>query len=255
MNRIQGTAFLLCMQSLVAVASTSEPAPATATATATATAEAVSVYVVGTRDPDWKTYRAFLAGMDVFTTEHSHAPDAALRFLLTPRQPGLSYQGLTLRIATDERSIAVPVATDGSFTLPYDQAAADAGAELLLNRKRELFRWRPSIRSPGVEANARRLGDLRLECAVRWAVEQADFPGFVRVVARALGGACQSARVKVDFVSEQAIRDVHLVDGARREALPRQSIEQAGHVFLPPLHDASWSDDTVLEFDYESAGQ
>lgn len=243
MMRIRAAVLLLSMHNLSTVASTLEPAPVAA--------ETASVHIAGTRDPDWKTYRAFIAGMDVFVTELRHAPDAALRFVLMPRQTGLSNHGLLLRIASDERSIAVPVADDGSFALPRDQAAADAGAELVLNRKRELFRWRPNIHSPNVPANARRLGDLRLECAVRWAVEQADLPVFVRAVAAAFGGACHSPRVKVDFVSAQAINDIYLVDGARREALPRQWIEQAGHVYLPPVHDPTWSDDTLLEFDYE----
>ncbi len=245
MNCIYRVALLLGIQSLLAVASAQEPEQVKST-------EIASVYVVSARDPDWKTYRAFMAGIDAFNMEHVRAPDAALRFVLTPRKSGLSYQGLALRIASDEASIVVPVEQDGSFSLPRNQAAADAGAELLLNQKRDLFRWRPSIHSPGIPVNSRRLGDLRLECTVRWAVEQADFPGFVRAVAQTFGGACQSSSFNVDFLSAQAIRSVYLIDGERRETLSHQFIELSGHAYLPPLHDSSWPDSTLLVFDYVS---
>ena len=234
---------VLCALAWPVSSSIGAPAAAATESPAATTA----VVVTGTRDPDWKRYRAFLAGMDAFDREHRHAPQADLRFLLTSAAAGVDREGVTLRIATDDRSVSVPIAPDGTFVLPRDAAAAESDADLVLNRRRAQLRWRPSVRSPGVPANARRLGDLRVECAVRWAVEQADVPAFARSLAESFGGACQSALVKVDFFSDRPLREVVLVDGQRREPLPASRIEADGHVFLPPLHDRNWSDDTLVE--------
>lgn len=40
--------------------------------------------VSGVKDPDWKTYRAFSAGLDIFEQQHGMAPAASLRFVLLP---------------------------------------------------------------------------------------------------------------------------------------------------------------------------
>jgi len=55
---------------------------------------------------------------------------------------------------------------DHSFSLPRDVEAADEGAYVKTNRKAKSFAWRVDIRSPRLPSNARRLGDLRLECTI-----------------------------------------------------------------------------------------
>lgn len=205
-----------------------------------------AVYVSSSRDPEWKNYRAFMAGMQVFEQQHALAPAAALRFALRPASPGLGFNGITLRILGERTNEPVKVDADGGFSLPRIEAAADEDAELALNKKKGLFRWRPDIRSPGVPADARRLGDLRLECAVRWAIEQAGIPALFRKIIGAYG-ACDSAMVKVDFISNRPVGAIYLVHGTRRVALADSAIEEGGHVYVPPLHDSSWPDDTLLE--------
>jgi hypothetical protein len=240
--------FLALTLSSAPAASTAETPAAVAPAARTASLQ--TVYIVGSRDPDWKTYRAYLAGMRQWEQKQSLAPHAPLRFTLRPQSPQARLEGVRLRIEGEHTGIDVPLAPDGSFTLPVSQAAADDGASLQLNRKRGLYRWRPDIHSPGVPANARRLGDLRLECEVRWTVEQDDVPALMRAVFNAAGGACHSRQIQVDFLSPRAIASARLVAGPRTEPLPAERIEPGGQVYLPPVHDTSWPDDTLVEFTY-----
>ena len=94
-----------------------------------------AVFVAGTRDPDWKTYKAFIAGMTVFDEQHKLAPTAELRFVLRPRSDKITVSGVKMTIETDDFKIAVPVETDGTFVLPRNDDAAEKGAEIMLSKK------------------------------------------------------------------------------------------------------------------------
>lgn len=210
-----------------------------------------AVFVAGSKDPDWKSYKAFLAGINVFEEKVKMAPDASLRFVLRPRKANVSLNGVTMRIETnDGHAINVPVAPDGTFALPRSEAAAADGGEILLSKKRNTLSWRPAIHSRDVPPDARRLGDLRLECFVRWSIEQADLLAFFRATINAFGGPCTTSAIKVDYISERPLAAVYLEMGERRERLASKWIEENGHVYLPPVHDTSWSDDTLVRFEY-----
>lgn len=219
--------------------------------------EMQAVFVVSSKDPDWKPYKSFLAGMNIFDEKIKLAPDASLRFVLRPRIANASVIGVTMNIETnDGNRIKVPVAVDGTFILPRSEEAARNSGEILLSKKRNTLSWRPAIHSPGVPQDARRLGDLRLECFVRWTIEQADLLAFFRATINAFGGPCTSSAIKVDYISDRPLSAVYLQIGTRRERLPGKWIEENGHIYLPPIHDNSWPDDTLLYFNYaDSNGQ
>lgn len=208
------------------------------------------VVVSGIKDPDWKTYRAFTAGLDTFDQQRQLAPDATLRFVLLPKKAKASLKDIKLRIAGDTLSIPVPIAADGTFAVPRSEAATRENADLLLNRQPGTFRWRPDVRTPGVPANARRLGDLRLECAVRWTVEEYETPYVIRKLMYAAGQPCLTARIKVDYFAPRAIVAMYLKAGERRVQLPGDLLEEGGKVYVVPVHDAGWPDDTLVEFQY-----
>ena len=217
--------------------------------------DVAAVVVSTSKDPDWKTYRAFTAGLDIFEEQRRLAPAAELRFLLLPKAANASLTGVKLRIAGDEMSIPLPVAEDGSFTVPRSAEATKEDAELLLNRKPGTFRWRPDVRSPGVPANARRLGDLRLECAVRWAIEQYETPYVIRKLFNAAGKPCLTSRIKVDYIAPRPVTAMYLTLNERRAQLSTDLLENGGKVYLAPVHDQSWPDDTLLEFEYAEPAQ
>lgn len=206
-----------------------------------------SVSVSGTKDPDWKPYRKMLDGLDAFDAHHALAPQASLNFLLRPQQPNLKLDNLTLRIVGDHTSIDVPIAADYTFSLPRDEAAARDDADLRLNTKKGLFRWRPLVLTPGLPPNTRRLGDLRLECEVRWAVDKFDLSFLKLTFLTPLGGACHSSRARIFYVAAAPIASVTLVSGTRRESLPAERMDPHDNQrYSPPLYDADWPDDTLV---------
>jgi hypothetical protein len=104
------------------------------------------------------------------------------------------------------------------------------------------------VRSPGVPADARRLGDLRAQCAVQWAIEREDLAAPARGALSASGGPCRSMTMHMGFDAPAPLQGAWLQDGARREAIPVN--RHYRRVFNPPLADRSWSDDTLVRFEY-----
>jgi hypothetical protein len=221
-------------------------------ADAPAEAEKVEeVKISTTRDPEFKFYRPFVLGLDTFDKHRQLAPAAPLRFILLSNEVQPSYEGVTMRIAGNERSIAIPIAADGTFAMPRDQAMADENAEIILNRKKGTFRWRPHIRTPGVPDDARRLGDLRLECELRWAIEKSEFGFLARTAISALGGPCESKRVRMLSQPSRQIKGAFMmVNGARIELDAKLIDNTKGRGYFPSMYDKSLPDDTIIQFEF-----
>lgn len=206
------------------------------------------VEVSGVKDPALKPYRQMIRGVDAFDKFHTLAPQAELRFELVTldgrtAEPG----GLQLRIAGNSVSISVEIDEQATFALPRSQQALDENAELLLNRKKDQVRWRPRVLSPGVPGNARRLGDLRLECEVSWAVTKDDRPLAVRMAAAPFGGMCHAPMIGLFYRAPKRLASVTLVSGERKLALP---LHDHGAGFLPPLKDKRWGDDSLIIYEF-----
>ncbi|HEY0062329.1 MAG TPA: hypothetical protein VGC21_09430, partial [Telluria sp.] len=141
------------------------------------------VVIQGLKDPELRLYRSVQAGLDSFDDNHQLAPAVgALRFRLKARESTLdkATDTVTLRIVGDSAPIPVAIDADGGFTIARNQSAYDENAELVMNRKRRQFMSIADIRTPGVPVNARRLGDLRLECLVNIAIIKTEIPFWMR---------------------------------------------------------------------------
>lgn len=208
-----------------------------------------TVEVSGIKNPELRSYRNMLAGLDAFEREHKLAPQAeTLRFLLKPQQPGVRLEGITMRIAGGDTNIAVPVAADGGFVLPRSQAADDSDADIILNRKSGTFSGVPEIKSLNVPPNMRRLGDIRLECEVMIAIAKKEVNFALRAVASvALGGGdwCMSSKIHYGTPAPWPSDSATLVYGERRLVLPTGRQKK---YFSVPLQDRSWPDDTLITF-------
>ena len=245
-------------------------AAAAATAAAADAAAPARVTVATTRDPVDKSYRKMIAGMDRFERLHALAPQATLRFQLLPRLPTTELDGITLRVAGDTVSLPITVAPDHTFTVPRDDRALAQDAALIASRKTSTLTWRAQVRSPGVPAGMRRLGDLRLECQVG---VQAGLLSNNSQVFAWLGElftdpdrVCGAADGNYLFFAERPVFGITLQHGARREALPFSMLYAGGtqtpatlpfcdcqvlldRSFYAPIWDARWPDDTLLAFD------
>jgi hypothetical protein len=234
--------------------------------------EAVSV--TGLRNTVDKSYRKMVAGMDLFEKMHGLAPDARLRFKLLPRKRETNMEDVQVEILGDSFETPVPVAPDRTFVLPRDPQALKEDASVRPNRKKQTMTWRSEIRSPGVPAGKRRLGDLRLECAVGMAagVVSNDKPLFGRLAGLLTGGPeyCAGSETRYLFFAERPIFAVTLVSGERREVLPIDRLYMGAsynpdwkadlaycdcevlldRTYTLPLGDKSWPDDALVEFEY-----
>ncbi|WP_295747761.1 hypothetical protein [Undibacterium sp.] len=229
-----------------------------AASAAEASAEPIAeVDVSATKNPDWKPYRVMLKGLTAFEQQHALAPQASAKFVLKPRNATAALSGVALRLASDAHSLPIALADNGTFTLPRDAQAEQDNAELMINRKKELFRWWPYVRSPQLAAHQRRLGDLRLECQMFWAIHYDDLPFMARNFVRALGGPCKSSKVMLSFPADFTnLRSATLIQGERRLAIMMEKPEKSTKPvasFSPPLFDASFSDDAIIELEYEAA--
>ncbi|MBC3873724.1 hypothetical protein [Undibacterium flavidum] len=209
-----------------------------------------TVEISSTKDPDWKSYRVMLKGLDAFEKYHAHAPQASPQFILKPRRLDVSLSGVNLRLASDESSRTIPLASDGSFVLPRDEQAASQRAELMINRKKEMFRWWPLVKSPGVATQHRRLGDLRLECEMFWAIHYDDLPFVARNLMRTVGGPCQTKKVILSFPAEwMGLQAATLVQGERRMNL---AVDKDRSTYSITLYNPDFSDDALIELQFDA---
>ncbi|MRV72830.1 hypothetical protein GJ700_14045 [Duganella sp. FT92W] len=230
-----------------------------------------SVTVPNTRDPVDKSYRKMVRGMDRYARHIALAPQSALRFRLLPRLPTINLEGVTLNVVGDHITLPVAIAPDHTFTLERNEQALREDAALVANRKTSSMTWRAQVISSGVPPGMRRLGDLRLECLV--GVEAGLVSNNARMFAwlsDLLAGpdqVCTSPDGNYLQFAERPLFGVTLRSGERVAVLPFRALYAGGtqtpatlpfcdcqvlldRSYYAPVWDASWPDDTLVEFDY-----
>jgi hypothetical protein len=211
------------------------------------------VPVPGLKKPDMRNYRSVVAGLDHFEENRSLAPKAALHFRLVSnnRNSNVSLDGVSLKIVGDGEPVVVPVAADGLMTMPRIEAAYDSDALVLLNRTHGQFYNMPDIRTPGLPDNVRRLGDLRLECQVMFAVLKKEI-GLVKsaIISTALmtRNWCGFQDMDLPIWSPKPVKSAMLIYGERKAATRME-----GDRAKAPLGDKSWPDDTLIEMTFETS--
>lgn len=215
--------------------------------------EPEAVEIKGIRNPELKTYRVMAAGLDAFDEHRALAPAAPeLRFKLRPRRgaKNVDMEKLSLRIAGDQTSIALPLAADNTFALPRSAEAAKEDAELLLNKPKGAYRWQPDIHSAGVPAGMRRLGDLRLECQVLVATAKEEIGFVFKAMINSLlltTDWCSHQKIVLHTASERRIDSATLIHGEQRIRL---KLSGEGMGYVPPLSDKSYPDDALIEIKF-----
>ncbi|MCA1854787.1 hypothetical protein LE190_02435 [Massilia oculi] len=211
---------------------------------------AETVQVSSIKDPALQPYRRMLRGLDAWDKQRALAPQASLRFeLWTADGHPAPVEGLQLRIAGERVDIALPLDAEGSFALPRSQEADEDDADLISNRRKDQLRWRPRVRTPGLPGNVRRLGDLRMECAVSMAIGKEEVPLLFRAAALAAGGLCRLPQVAYQYRTPRPVASATLVSGERREAL---RLYRNGREIVAPLRDSSWDDETLIVYAFAS---
>jgi len=233
-----------------------------------------AVVVTAVRDPVKKSYRKMLEGAALFEARRAElAPAAALRFKLIARKPGTRLEGVELKVEAGSLAIPLRVASDRTFAIERDAAALKEDADVIPNRRAGSLTWRADVRTPGVPGDARRLGDLRLECEAGMKSGLiSNYPaGFFGWLEELFGKGvefCHRAAPRYLFFAERALWSVTLVDGERREVLPVERLYAGAandpkwkqdrfcdceaifeRTYFVPLGDASWPHDTRVELE------
>jgi hypothetical protein len=205
------------------------------------------VNVNSIKNPEMRSYRSIWAGFKAYDEHHALAPAAPLRFrLLRPDgHPASAADGLVLRLASDDSSVPVAIGADGVLDIARSQAAYDADATFILNRKSGTFGARPDIHTPGLPENVRRLGDLRLECRVGVAIVKEQIPFLARAAINTLmlgSDWCGKKDMHVAFAVEGELEGATIRHGGRAAAL-----ELHGDAFMAPIGNQGWPDDALIE--------
>jgi hypothetical protein len=211
------------------------------------------VEVSGVKDPELRPYRVMSRGLGAFDKHHGLAPGASLRFELK-NQDGTtqSPDGLALRLSGD--TVDLPLALDGdaTFILPRSQEAFDDNADLVLNRKKSRMRWRPRVRSPGVPDNTRRLGDIRLECEVAWAVMKDEIGIVARTAMAVVGGMCHAPMTALYYRAPKRLEAVRLTSGERSRLL---TLSEDHHSFIVPVRSKEWDNESLITYEFAANAQ
>jgi hypothetical protein len=220
--------------------------------------DAAKVHINALKNPELKNYRAIVAGLDRFDQLHALAPAVPqLRFQVEGRKgKPLGSELPVARIAADDFSIPLTLDQDARFSVPRSQAAYDARAELILNRKKREARIDTYVRTPGLADNQFRLGDVRLDCQVKIAIAKDEIPFWVN-------GLVNSFMLTTDWCSwfkgqtpkggdrswshkaPALLNAATLRDGERSLAL-----EVEDRSFRVPIGDTSWSNDAIVEVEF-----
>ena len=234
----------------------------------------VTVTVKANRDPVEKSYRRMIRGMDLFENERSMAPNASLQFRLLPRRRDTDMNSIELEVIGTNTAFTVPVTPDHTFSMLRNKQAYEENAQVTPNRKRQSMTWRTEIRTPGLPANTRRLGDLRLECRVGMEAGLVSsgntFAGRLTSALLDTPAYCDKKAPQYLFFAERPIFSVAMVFGGRKEILSIDKLYAAAsddpklkddlpdcdcevlidRTYFLPLGDRSWPDDTLVEFEY-----
>jgi hypothetical protein len=208
------------------------------------------VHVSAMKNPEMHTYRAVVAGLDIFDELHALAPKVPkLVFAVRARNGGpMSGEMPTVKLLGDDFSQTLPVDGAGLVEVPRSQRAWDAKAEVILSRKRNEVRVWPHVRTPGLADNQRRLGDIRLECQVLIAVAKKETPFYIVGLVNTVlltGDWCnwlKDSDRTWDAAMPYPLASATLRDGERSMVLRVKD-----NRFMVPLGDASWSNDALVE--------
>jgi len=207
------------------------------------------IVVEGIKSPYRLTPTQLREAVDAYTAERAKlAPDAPLRFQVFRYRLDPALAGVRFRLVTDRgEAIPIDVNADGQFALPPVDFAKQ-GYALQANRKAGAVRVRPLILSPGSTDADSRLGDLRLSCAVSWAMMRQNVSVAIRAVVGMAGGLCSSSRIGVYYTTERPITSGRVVANAKDTPI---SVRPGGNAFRYPGYIKSLPNDARVVLVYK----
>ena len=211
------------------------------------------VTVTGSLSQPFKPYRAMFPGLKAYARlQASLGPQSQLRFrILKKDEADLSVPppaSVKVNLRGPETSTTLALDADQGFELPLSQSLYDEDFDITLNQPTQAYRWRAYVRSPNIPPNARRLGDLRLECWVTSEISKADMGFAARAAMNVLtlgGDICSSKTLSHVTIAPEKLSSARIVDGNKSKALKTR-----GAMFEVPVADKAWSNEALIEFEF-----
>ena len=190
--------------------------------------------------------------MAVFDSHRSLAPEAPLVLWAIDRAP----RSAPLRLWIERGDVVEPLALgdDRLFSLPAS-ALAD-GARLRANRTKYGLYVGVRILSPGTTLRLRRMGDLRLQCRVGFALHPDEIARYLprrkRPIYAEEGGACDSADIPYFPATERVpVRTAEIRGVGVRRSIKVDTTGPNAWAYRAPLHDRSIGDDALIELTFK----
>lgn len=202
------------------------------------------IVVTGISKPYRLTVAQLRAAQQAFDKGRaSLAPRASLWFAVSAVKPGGTLDGVALTLRGEGRAIPVSIGADHRFVLPN---LPKGDWQLVSNRSRQGLSIHPLVFSPGSDDGDRRLGDLRLQCRVMWAIEKRH-ASIVVVGLFEAAGACSSSRIAIYENTDRAIATAELREG---DAAKPVDVLPNRHVFRMPLSEKRFSNEARLRLGF-----
>ena len=219
-----------------------------------------------------KSYRDLLAAMTHFERYHAVHPDTQLRFRIYQRKEGGDFSQLRiwLRDPKDGSHVDVSLAPDGGFELPVLPAMREHDADVRTNMPDGTLTWQVEVKRPGDSDRHHLMGDMREACLL-----DIDFAHLLRGIKPRAFWAMDAVAPNICLVhgvswgafGERAVFSVHLNAGDRHVILLSDTLHGAlvlpmfrplldcsyllqDQCYVVPLNDASWPDETSVDFVY-----
>ncbi|WMW80113.1 hypothetical protein RF679_15890 [Undibacterium cyanobacteriorum] len=198
------------------------------------------------KGPELRSYAQMLKGLLAYQEKHALAPNSELYFILIPKNRNVKTEGVTMRLASDEKSIPIPIDASGKFQLPLLELKHDDEYDLIMNRPKGQFYIKPYVKSANLAEDTKRMGDMRLECQVRWAIEKQDvsvvFSTYVKLMSS--GNPCEARAVAVYFFAPIGVESVSFEKSSKKQVA---QVNGDGKYTLP-LEDTAIHDDVLLTY-------
>lgn len=252
------------MQAAAALLASALALPAASASPPDARLGRVEVQGEATTAREKKTLAQLFKAEALFLKHRALAPAAPLLFKVHARTQAESTGRLSLDLVTPAGREPVALDAEDRFVIDPAWRQLDSSTELRSRLADGRVTWRPDIRTPGVPAGERRLGDLRLQCRV----------GFGSGVARGASGFgwlrsfvlddCEDRDWSPSNFADRPVFSATLVHGERRLTLSARLLhglrDDGGadydwgyslreRMFRLPIGDTSWPDDTRVVFE------
>ncbi len=196
------------------------------------------ITVIGLVDKPQFSAKMLRSIMNAYAKNRYLAPQAPLRF----RVEDASKADVALRfwLSTGDNIVDLPISADGMVDL--SNMVITKETKLYSNRAILDLNLRPKIFSPNTSNQARRLGDLRLECRIIWAMVEAEIPLPIKATFAWVGNPCASKKVgiyqKVPFPLSRATVEFE----GKTQSVPISE----GDIYRPPIYDKKVPHEAVV---------